>query len=180
MSGRTVIVLGMALALGCGAAPQEDSPFAQPDAQPVTATLVTEHASMQPGGSTRVGIHFEIEPGWHIYAEHPGDAGMPTTIAWAEFPGLRFGPIRWPPHEEFLDPGNIRTFGYSGATVLVQPVTLITRETPDAVPLKATVNWLACHDICIPGSAQLEVALPVSGRPPVLSTHAELFDHTGG
>jgi thiol:disulfide interchange protein DsbD len=193
MSARAAIVLGLALAWGCGAATGDAeqgaaptapadagaaSPFARPEAQPVVATLITEHASIQPGGTTRVGIYFEIEPGWHIYAQHPGDAGMPTTIEWAEFAGATFGPIEWPPHEEFLDPGNIRTFGYSGHTVLAQTLTLITRETPDTVPLQATVKWLACHDICIPGSAELQVTLPVSAQPPVLSAHSELFDHT--
>ena len=180
MSARQgLALLSVALAIGCGA-PSGRAEFAQPEAQLVTAALITEHASIQPGGSTRVGIHFDIEPGWHIYADPPGDAGMATTIQWAEFPGLHVGPIQWPTPEEFVDPGDIRTRGYSGATVLAQQITLITRETPVVLPLQATVKWLACRDVCIPGSAQLELALPVSGRPPVASAHAELFDHTGG
>ncbi|MBI3009634.1 MAG: hypothetical protein HYY57_01435, partial [Candidatus Omnitrophica bacterium] len=45
------------------------------DVHPVTASLIAEHASIQPGGQTRIGVHFEMEEGWHIYAQDPGDAG---------------------------------------------------------------------------------------------------------
>ena len=151
--------------------------FPQPDEQPVQATLITEHASIQPGGTTRVGVLFELEEGWHIYGEQPGDAGLPTKIAWTPFPGAQFGPLQWPPAYEFVEAGDIRTFGYTGALVLSSGLRLVTRETPDVLPLGAMVEWLACKEICVPGSATLELSLPVRPEAPVASTHAELFDH---
>ena len=158
------------------------SGFAAPQEQPVTAELITEHASIQPGGQTRIGVHLEIEEGWHIYAKDPGDAGLPTKITWTSSPEgvTSFGPIHWPPYKEFRDPGNIRTFGYSTAVVLSSSITLtpVIHRSFETLLLHAHVQWLACKEICLPGKARLELSLQVSANSPVLSTHAELFDYT--
>lgn len=165
MMRRLVVALGLAL---WGFAPAAE--------QPVTAELIAEHASVQPGGRTRVGVHFDLEAGWHIYAKEPGDAGLPTSIEWSAPSYATFGPLEWPKAEELLDPGDIRTFGYSGAVTLastlrLSPSTLLATE----VPIRAKVKWLACRDICIPGVAELELTLPVTETAPTPSTHAELF-----
>ncbi|MBI3996459.1 MAG: hypothetical protein HY352_02245 [Candidatus Omnitrophica bacterium] len=143
---------------------------------PVTAELITEHASIQPGGHTRVGVHFDIEDGWHIYAKDPGDAGLPTMIAWSGPAGVTFGPLWWPTPEQFVDAGDIHTSGYTGVLVLYSPLKIASRASADSIPITATVKWLACKQICLPGSAQLRVTLPVSPATPVRSTHGELFD----
>ena len=145
--------------------------------QPVTAELIVRHGSVQRGGSTRIGVLFDIEPGWHIYSKDPGDAGLPTTIAWSGPSGVSFGPIEWPTPQQFLDPGEIRTSGYTGAVVLQSTLSLAPQPSAEpSLPIKASVEWLACKELCLPGSARLEVTLPVSPQSPVLSTHAELFD----
>lgn len=167
-------------AAGEPAPPQRSAGFAIPEEQPVRAELITEHASMQPGGRTRVGVHFEMEDGWHIYAQHPGDAGLPTSIQWTGPSWVSFGPLRWPPPESFLDPGDIKTSGYSGTTVLystLQSRVSTMSQSQMALPIRAHVEWLACKELCIPGSADLELTLHVSAEPPSFTPHAELFDH---
>lgn len=161
---------------------EEKAPiFASADDQPVVATLIAEHESIQPGGTTRVGVHFELEKGWHIYAEEPGDAGLPTEVKWSA-PWGSFGPIQWPTPTAFLDPGEIRTFGYEGTVVLASTYSLIPgrwlESPPDPIPITAKLTWLACKEICIPGSANLELPLPWSHDPPALSAHAQLFEQT--
>ena len=147
--------------------------------QPVTAELVTEHASIQPGGTTRVGVHFEIEEGWHIYADPPGDAGLPTTITWIVPSGVLIDSVQWPTPQLFVDPGDIKTSGYSGVVV---PYSTLELPNPAfegrAIAIRAQVSWLACHEVCVPGNTELSLTLPVNVTPPVLSTHAEFFDHT--
>jgi thiol:disulfide interchange protein DsbD len=160
-------------------APADDSEgFAAPEEQPVTAELITEHASVKPAGGTRVGVRFDVAEGWHIYGQEPGDAGMPTTVSWEGPAGVLFGPIAWPEPEQFRDPGDIVTYGYSGAVVLASQLS-VGRSiiAGSSLPLRASVKWVACRQICIPGSATLELILPVSGAPPAASTHAELFEH---
>ncbi len=170
------------VAWGGKPAAQPPAGFAVPEGpSAVSAELIAEHASVQPGGSTRIGVHFELEEGWHIYAEDPGDAGLPTTIVWEGPPWVSFGPLHWPPPQQFQDPGDIRTHGYSGAVVLYSTLQYqlagIGGQYPVPLTVHATVKWLACKELCIPGSAELDLSLPVSAAPPALSTHAELFDH---
>ena len=151
--------------------------FAANTEQPVTAELIAEHASVQPGSETRIGVHFDMKEGWHIYGREPGDAGLPTKIAWTVPPGFKTGPLQWPPAQEFTDAGNIRTFGYSGAVVLASTLKYVaSRESLIEAPIHAHVEWLACKDICLPGSADLDLTLPVTSQPPARSARAELFD----
>ncbi len=151
--------------------------FGNTDLQPVKAEIITKHASIQPGGQTRIGISFDIEKGWHIYAKEPGDAGLPTEINWSAPEAATFAPIQWPKPQEFLDPGDIRTFGYSGSLVLMSDLVVSEKVSEGTIlPLKAEVEWLACKDICLPGQASLLISLPVSGAAPSLSTHALLFE----
>ena len=151
--------------------------FPKPKDHPVTAELITEHASVQPGGTTRVGVHFDLEEGWHIYAKNPGDAGIPTSVAWTGPNSVSFGPLQYPKPQEFLDPGDIHTFGYTGAVVLSSTLTAASSAS-EALPIHAEVKWLACKEICVPGSTSLDLTLPVSNTPPTSSAHAELFEHT--
>ena len=182
--GRGTLALMVLLSLPTGAGAAGEKPatkqlsgFATLDQQPVTTTLIAEHASVKPGGRTRIGVYFEIQDGWHIYAKDPGDAGLPTKIIWSVPDGVRVGPLVWPKPHEFLDPGDIKTFGYAGAAVLYSPLAFTsTAGTQRMIPIHAKVEWLACKELCLPGSAQLELALPVSSNPPVYSTHAELFE----
>lgn len=176
------IALAGSIASASGEKPAGDrfKGFAQPEqAQPVKAELIAEHASVQPGGKTRVGVSFELDEGWHIYAREPGNAGLPTKIAWSGPRGVTFGPLVWPAPRQFIDPGDIKTFGYSGAAVLSSHLTLSpSAKAGQAVKVAAKVEWLACKEVCVPGSTELELTLPVSASTPALSTHASLFEHT--
>lgn len=175
MASVVVGLLGLTLCWGFGAS----SASAQEAPQAVKAELIAEHASIQPGGNTRIGVSFDIEPGWHIYAQNPGDAGLPTTITWSAPSGTKFGPLRWPTPEQFIDPGEIRTFGYAGSVVLSSEMMISRRMLSGAtVPVQAQVKWLACREICLPGFAQLALALPVSAVAPAVSTHAQFFELT--
>ena len=185
---RGVSILGLCgltltLASGCYAQePTTRGPkgLAAPEAHPVTAKLIAEHSSIQAGLQTRVGILFDIERGWHIYAQDPGDAGLPTKIVWEIPPVVSLGPLHWPKPQEFVDPGEIRTFGYTGTVVIYRTALLrlgllLDRSYADGLPFRATVKWLACKNICIPGSANLELMIPFSPQPPTLSPDAKWF-----
>ena len=170
-------------ALGCWAEeptqPGESlsSGFAVPLEQAVKAQLVAEHASVPPGGKTRLAVVLDITPEWHIYAPNPGDAGLPTEVRWNGPEGATFGPIAWPTPQQFLDPGDIKTFGYTGQLVLVSEL-IAPSAGETELPVRATVTWLSCKDICIPGNAQLELILPVLPSVQAPSAHTKFFEHT--
>ncbi len=114
------------------------------------------------------------EKEWHTYWQVPGDSGLPTRIEWQLPAGFTAGPIDWPyPHR--LPAGPLVNFGYEGETLLLTrvqvPANLATGKT---VTLTAKAEWLECKDVCIPGSADLSLTLPV--RPAAAaSSHAALF-----
>ena len=153
--------------------------FSASKRQPVKAQLIVEHGSVPPGGSTRIGVRFELEDGWHIYTKDPGDAGLPTSVVWFGSPEISFGPIQWPAFKKFVDPGDIKTNGYTGTVVLPSTVQ-VASTVPVGVPLtiRATMKWLACKDICLPGSTTTELSLPVSDKPQALSADAKLFEQS--
>jgi thiol:disulfide interchange protein len=131
----------------------------------VKAALVAETASISPGSTVWIDLHLQVKPGWHIYWQNPGDSGLPTEIDWSLPPALSAGHIRWPAPEHFVQNG-IGNYGYAGAADLLVLISA-TKElaTGQAAPIRAEATWLACADICIPGSAKLSLDLPAAAPP---------------
>lgn len=143
-------------------------PLAAPQALPaqeqvanphVTISLVPEFRQAAPGRITGVGVRFQLEPGWHIYWENPGQSGIATEIAWSVTPAGRIGALRWPVPELFPIAGVV-THVHHGDVVLTTDLTL--PPSPAASPLRiiADIRYGICRDLCIPGKARLVVELP--------------------
>lgn len=154
--------------------------FAVPKHQPVKAEIITQHKWFNPNTATRIGIHFDLEEGWHIYAQDPGDAGMPTQVSWQSGGPVIFGALAWPEPEHFVDAGGIKTNGYSGSVVLSSALSINDKVIVDwaagEVGINAKVKWLACKEICLPGEADLKIQLPVKFEEAPYSANAELFE----
>ncbi|GAB1489734.1 thioredoxin family protein [Opitutaceae bacterium] len=136
-------------------------------AQHVTASLVATQASVQPGQPITVAVRLEHADHWHTYWVNAG-TGYPTSIAWQLPPGWTAGDIQWPAPRIIRDSkGNITGNGYEGVTYL--PVTLTPpadAKPGETITLAATVDWLMCADVCIPGDAKVSLTLPVSADAP--------------
>jgi thiol:disulfide interchange protein DsbD len=152
--------------------------FAEP--QPIphgTVELIPEVRSIQPGASFTVGLHFRLEPGWHIYWKNPGDSGLPPRVGWQLPNGITAGDIEWPTPKR-LPVGPLLDYGYEGDVLL--PVTL--KATPDlpetnAAELKGNLRVLVCRETCIPGKAALGLKLPVQKGPPAkIAANQQLFE----
>ncbi len=140
-------------------------------AQHVTASLVATEASVQPGRPITVAIRLEHEAHWHTYWLNAG-TGYPTSIAWQLPPGWTAGEIQWPAPSIIRDSkGNITGNGYEGITYLPVTLTPPADLTPgDSVALAASVDWLMCADVCIPGDAKVALDLPIRAEPPAPAT----------
>jgi thiol:disulfide interchange protein len=153
----TIFATFAALALGMPAA------FAAPPpmTELVKPELIAESATLAPGASLWVDLHFRIAPGWHIYWKNPGDSGVATTIDWTLPPGFSAGDIEWSIPQRFSE-GGIVTYGYAESADLLVPIAVpATLSSAASVPLAAAVKWLVCREICIPGEANLALTLPV-------------------
>jgi thiol:disulfide interchange protein len=155
-------LLGLTTLLVAPPSARADGPPASKDL--VKADLVAETASTAPEAVVWVDLRLEVMPGWHIYWQNPGDSGLPTALEWRLPPGFSAGPIRWPMPEHFVQNG-IGNYGYAGSVDLLVPITAPRDLAPgQAAVLNAEASWLACADICIPGSAKLSLSLPVAAH----------------
>jgi len=144
----------------------------------VTAELVAEKASVQPGAAVRIGLKLQHIPHWHTYWRNPGDSGLPTTLEWTLPAGSRVGAIEWPAPQR-LPLGPLVNYGYEGELLLPMVFTAPAGARPgDTLELAARATWLVCKDVCIPETGLLSLKLPVvaAGTAAVATSEAPLFE----
>ena len=146
---------------------------------PVTVSLLSDSDGIVAGGKFKLGVKFDIQPGWHTYYKDPGDSGMPPNFEWILPEGFKSGPTIWAKsHTESVD-ASLIAYGYSDTVLhgfeITAPADL---KEGDRLTLKVKVKYLVCKDVCLPGKTELEITLPVVktvGR----SASAPLFDALG-
>jgi thiol:disulfide interchange protein len=141
--------------------------------QLVKAELLADTNAIVPGKPFTIGLLLRMTPGWHTYWKFSGDAGLPTELKWKLPPGWKVGEIQWPIPLKTIDPGDIETYGYENEVLLMQEITPPPKVDDSSVRLSADASWLVCEKICIPGSATLQLDLPISANRQPANT--ELF-----
>ncbi|QDI82915.1 thiol:disulfide interchange protein [Methylorubrum populi] len=145
----------------------------------VRASLVAESEALVPGGTVMLGLHMAMKPGWHVYWRNPGDSGLPPEMAWRLPEGFTVGAVQWPVPER-IPVQTLMNFGYEGAVTLLVPLTVPesakeSARAGETVRLAGTLSYLVCEEICIPGSAELSLDLPVASSAEPASGQAALF-----
>lgn len=147
----------------------------------VEARLVSDVESVSPGSQFRVGVLFDIADGWHIYDKNPGDSGLPTTAKFSVPKGFKVDRIQYPEAREFRAAGDIVTRGFESNALLWTTVT-----APAFIPagktvvVKADADWLSCKEVCVPGSQNVSLTLPVEISKAAFSPEARLFADSHG
>lgn len=126
----------------------------------VKAQLLLDHAVVAQGKPFAAGVLLEIPAGWHVYWKYPGDAGLATAVKWELPPGFRVSELSWPIPRRF--PGEVEIIGYENQVMLTAVVTPPERFVGDA-SIGASISWLACKDLCVPGKAATAARLRVGG-----------------
>lgn len=135
------------------------------DKSPVTAELISEKNAIEPGKTFTVGILLKHAPHWHTYWLNPGgEIGLPTTVEWQGPEGFSFSDIQWPQPQRIVT-DDIVSYGYENTVLLLTEVTP-PQDLPigKTVKLTAEIDWLMCKDVCEPGSASVELSLPISEK----------------
>lgn len=133
------------------------------------ATLMTDTLFIKAGTPFKLGILLEPQYGWHSYWENPGDAGLATDLTWTLPEGFTAGPTEWPVPER-IDEGPLTIYGYHNTVLL--PITVTPPQSlSDASEyhFKLKASWLICKEICIPESADLDIALIVGEPSPSMN-----------
>jgi thiol:disulfide interchange protein DsbD len=134
----------------------------------VTVELAAQTAGAAPGSTLYAAVILTADKGWHTYWRNPGDAGEATKIAWSLPAGWRAGAIVWAAPRR-LPVGPIMNYGHEGRAILAAPLEIPAGARPgQTATLVANVDYLVCAEVCVPGSAKVSLALPVSaGAPPL-------------
>jgi DsbC/DsbD-like thiol-disulfide interchange protein len=168
---RAIFGFSLASALGfilltCGTGtPAEGTPIPHG-----TLELVAENQWIAAGHDFDLGLHFELENGWHIYWINPGDSGEPPRVKWQLPAGVTAGTLQWPAPRRLGTP-SIVDFGYQDAVTLIAPMRVDSSfASRQPVSIIAQVKVLVCREMCIPGNAQLSLTLPVKSESPARDT----------
>ena len=131
--------------------------------------LVT--ASDAVGGQSRLsaGLEFRFAKGWHGYWRKPGDAGVAPVIKWDGSVNAGQPVVLWPAPVRLVIEG-LQNNIYEGDVTL--PVDLSPPRADAAVRLKASVDYAACSEICVPFHADLDLGLPAGSAVPAAEASA--------
>jgi DsbC/DsbD-like thiol-disulfide interchange protein len=167
---RYALAIGMAVlavASGCSRkSPQR--------AQHSRATLILEHAVVQPGEQTRVGIRFDMDKNWHIYWRNPGDSGEAPRVRWELPHGIEAGPLEWPSPSRLETAAGV-DYGYEGRVVLLSTLRIPATALPGGtMEIAGALRWLVCSDVCIPQAEEVNTPIRV-GTAALVDSKAEGF-----
>jgi len=140
---------------------------------PVRVRLSSPAPQIHPGETIVLNVELELDDGWHVYYKIPGDSGKPTTVELTLPPGFTVSDLRWPPPESFEESG-FTSSGYAHKVTLSVSITAPRDAVPgETLEISAKVSWLACKDSCVPGSANLQLTLPIVAGTAVSSASAD-------
>jgi thiol:disulfide interchange protein DsbD len=127
----------------------------------VKAWIATDSSvPLLPGKPFTATVVLDLQPGWHTYWQYPGDSGLPPKVTWHLPEGWKAGPIQFAVPHQFSEPGDMIIYGYQKQQLLRAEITP-PKDLPQnqVYDLKASLTWLACKDLCVPGSAEVGVSV---------------------
>lgn len=148
-------LIALLCALLPASVPAKDAPHAR-------VSLLADVRGVLPGQPFTLGVQFELDRGWHVYWQNPGDSGQAPRIDWRLPAGFTASAIEWPYPQQVSAPPVV-TYGYEDAVLLPVTVTPPANVT-GAVSLGGTLRYLVCKDLCLPEQAEVVLDLPVLDR----------------
>jgi thiol:disulfide interchange protein len=137
-------------------------------------SLIAEQTTATAGEDSWIGIRFQLEPGWHIYWQNPGDSGEPPRVQWSLPIGIEAGPLQWPVPER-IAASSIMDFGYSQSVLLMASLRPPDTFRDNTLNIATDVHWLVCRELCLPGEAKLRLTLPIGASSSSNPETIELF-----
>jgi thiol:disulfide interchange protein DsbD len=141
------------------------SGIAQAPVQHLRVSLVSAANGLQPGSTQAIGIHFQLDPGWHIYWSNPGDSGEPPKLTWHLPSGFTIGDLKFPTPKR-IEAHTLTDYGYQDDVVLLADMTVPKTFTAKSADVSADIRWLVCREVCIPGRGSVALSLPARNIQP--------------
>ncbi len=145
------------------------------DGAQIQARLLVHPDDRDPQGEVRIGVLFDLAPGWHMYWRSPGETGLPPRLRF-EVEGAAVGEIEWPLPAVFQE-GDLRAYGYADRVLLATRVVPIANVVgPRQLRVEAEV--LVCKYECIPARFSLARSLSAEEDPAPAASLRQLFART--
>lgn len=132
--------------------------------QRATPSMLCDSTAITPGGTFTLAIKFEIEPGWHMYGPYQNDTGIAPIIDLKIPAGFEVGAPQWPVPTRYVSgEGQLLDHIYEDEAVILIPLRApaeLDRES--GIEFAASMEWLVCKDICVPGWGDASVTVPVA------------------
>jgi thiol:disulfide interchange protein DsbD len=122
-----------------------------------------------------LGVHFLLEPGWHIYWVNPGDSGQPPVLKWQLPAAFSASEIQWPRPERMQSTRELADYGYHDQALLLVPIHIAPSWNGSAADIGLDAKWLICREVCLPDHAQLHLSLPHAAKAVIDPAKASAF-----
>ena len=148
------------LMLGAGCQASRPAPFQEAQVPHAHITLFVAEGGFRQGQPLELGLLFQLDPGWHIYWKNPGDSGLAPSFQ-VKARGATLKRIDWPLPKRLDIPG-LAGFGYDKEVLF--PILLQVDPDAEQVNVHLKLDYLICAEICVPGSAELDLVIPRQGE----------------
>ena len=145
----------------------------------VKASLLVHDAKVKPGDTVQIAVVLDVAKGWHIYWPGQNDSGTPTlvTLTFPKDSGLTAGPVSFPVPKRHALPGDILDYVHEGKVILTIPVKVpATAKVGKDVAITAHVEYLVCHESCMPGEANETTHITIAEKTEPLPLSAKVID----
>lgn len=146
------------------------SAIAAPPPEHATARLISPVTAVGDAASVPVGVEITMEKDWKTYWRTPGDAGLAPTFTWDGSENFSSAAVSYPAPHRFIT-ADMDNFGYKDTVVF--PIDVVPAAAGEALSLKLKLEILVCHDVCVPETKELTLALPAG--PAVPSPEAHIY-----
>lgn len=136
----------------------------------LNAAIAANQTAIAPGGSAKIAVTVNVQPGWHLQSAIPHDKLLkPLRLYIPPVPGLTFGPVQYPLSHDI--PGGIISklplAVYDNTFTILVDVSAAADAAPGPRTINATLFTQACDDkSCeFPAETPLTLTLPVAADP---------------
>lgn len=145
-------------------------------AKHLSATLVAESENPAPGKPVSVALVIKPNPGWHIYWENPGAAGLAPELTWALPAGVTATALLHP-FPTLAEVQGIVSNVHMGEVTLLTSLNIPANvRVGSQIDAKVGIDLLVCTDSqCVPETLMLGLSMTV-GDGTTVSATADLFD----
>ncbi len=125
-----------------------------------TLHLKSSVETVQPKSEFWLQIKWSLDPNWYIYAQNPGDGGVPPQFDFELPAGITVEETLWPKAQDLSKQG-LTIYGYTDACQALVRLKASADYKPSPLDtIRLSVRWGVCHDHCIVENATLGFRLP--------------------